>query len=114
MNRVRISIVAALIATTMTLSLVAQNSDKKTLTGVVTDTMCGAKHMIKDKSAAECTRACVKQGMDYGLLVGEKVYTLTGDKAAIDKLAGQHVTVTGTLSGNTLKVDTIKAAGKAS
>ena len=28
----------------------------KTLTGIVSDSMCGTHHMEKDKSAAECTR----------------------------------------------------------
>ncbi len=48
----------------------------KTLTGTVSDSMCGAKHMTKDKSPAECTRICVKQGMKYALVAGNKVYTL--------------------------------------
>jgi predicted solute-binding protein len=48
----------------------------KTLTGIVSDSMCGAHHMAKDKSPAECARMCVKQGMKYALLVGDKVYTL--------------------------------------
>jgi hypothetical protein len=112
MIRFRISFAAALLAlTTMTISVAAQDSGKKTLTGVITDTMCGATHMMKDKSAAECTRICVKQGMQYGLLVGKKVYALQGDTAVIDKLAGQRATVTGTVNGNNLKVDEIKRAG---
>ncbi|HSU18899.1 MAG TPA: hypothetical protein VLI45_04075 [Acidobacteriaceae bacterium] len=32
------------------------------LRGTVTDVMCGKKHMMKNASAAECTRACVKAG----------------------------------------------------
>ncbi len=52
-----------------------------TLTGVVTDSMCGASHMMPGKSAAECTRECVKGGSDYALLVGKKVYTLKGNPA---------------------------------
>jgi len=35
----------------------------KTFTGVITDTMCGAKPhsaMMKDKSEAECIRSCIK------------------------------------------------------
>ncbi len=39
----------------------------KTLTGTVSDSMCGAHHMEKDKSAAECTRECVKKGTKYAL-----------------------------------------------
>src|SRR6266571_7531838 len=53
-------------------------SATKTLTGVVSDSMCGAKHMAKNKTAAECTRECVKAGSDYALVVGNKVYVLEG------------------------------------
>src|SRR5438105_9029170 len=50
----------------------------KTLTGIVSDSMCGAHHMAKDKSPAECARMCVKQGMKYALVIGSKVYTWAG------------------------------------
>lgn len=58
-------------------SLFAQAT--QTITGTVTDSMCGAHHMMKDKSAAECTRECVKEGSEYALATGNKVYTLKGD-----------------------------------
>lgn len=60
-------------------ALFAQAS--QSFTGTVTDSMCGAHHMMKDTTAAECTRKCVKQGADYALSSGDKVYTLRGDKA---------------------------------
>ena len=82
----------------------------QTLTGTVSDSMCGKKHMMAGKTAAECTRACVKEGSDYALVVGDKVYTLKGDGAAIDKLAGAKVTVKGKLSGSTVTMASIKAA----
>ncbi len=43
-------------------SLFAQAT--QTITGTVTDAMCGAHHMMKDATAAQCTRACIKQGME--------------------------------------------------
>ncbi|PYP90890.1 MAG: hypothetical protein DMG65_09680 [Candidatus Angelobacter sp. Gp1-AA117] len=82
----------------------------KTLTGVISDSMCGAKHMAKDKSAADCTRECVKSGSDYALVVGEKVYTLKGNAADLDKYAGEQVTVKGTVSGNTITAESVTAA----
>jgi hypothetical protein len=82
----------------------------QTLTGTVSDAMCGKKHMIAGKSAAECTRACVKEGSDYALVVGDKVYTLKGDKTAIDKFAGANVIVKGKTSGSTVTMESIKAA----
>jgi hypothetical protein len=83
----------------------------QTLTGTVSDTMCGPQHMMKDASPAKCTRECVKSGSDYALVSGGKVYTLKGNSTQLDKFAGQVVKVTGKLSGNTLTVDSI-AAGK--
>ncbi len=77
-------------------------------TGVVTDSMCGAKHMMAN--AADCTRACVKQGSSYALLVGDKVYTLKGHEAEVDKLAGQKATVSGSVSGTTIQVASVKGS----
>lgn len=84
----------------------------KTLTGTVSDSMCGAHHMAKDKSAAECTRECVKIGTNYALIVGTKVYTLNGHEAELDKLAGQNATVKGSVTGETVKVEAVAAAKK--
>ena len=89
-------------------ALLAQSS--QTLTGTVSDTMCGAQHMMKDVSAAKCTRECVKQGSDYALVSGGKVYTLKGKSSELDKYAGQNVTLIGKVSGNTVTVDSISAA----
>lgn len=82
-------------------------SNPKTLTGIVSDSMCVATHMLKDKSPAECTRLCVKDGQSYALLVGKNVYTLTGHQRELDQLAGQTVTVTGRLNGNTFEVESV-------
>jgi hypothetical protein len=91
-----------------TASLFAQTT--QTITGTVTDAMCGAHHMMKDATPAQCTRECVKQGSDYALASSGKVYTLKGDKAQFDKFAGQNVTVKGKVSGATISVDSIGAA----
>ena len=84
----------------------------KTLTGLVSDSMCGAHHMAKDKSPAECARMCVKQGMKYALVVGSKVYTLEGHEGELDKLAGEKVTVKGEVTGDTVAVQSVLPAKK--
>lgn len=90
-----------------------KDSGKQTLTGVVSDSMCGAKHMMEG-SAAACTRACVKKGSNYALVVGEKVYTLnTSDKNTLDqldKLAGEKAKITGTVNGDTVDVSSVSGA----
>ena len=89
------------------LTAVAQ---QQSLTGVVTDSMCGAAHMAKDKTPAECTQVCVKDGMKYALAVEKKVYTLEGHEAELAKLTGQKVTVKGTLKGDTLSIQEVAAS----
>ncbi|HSZ60537.1 MAG TPA: hypothetical protein VK828_01990 [Terriglobales bacterium] len=84
----------------------------QTLTGEVSDAMCGAKHEMPGNAAA-CTRGCVKHGSQYALVVGDKVYTLqTSDQAALDKLndlAGAKAKVTGDVNGDTITVKSVAA-----
>jgi hypothetical protein len=85
-----------------------------TLSGTVSDAMCGAKHPVAD--AAGCTRDCVKKGSDYALITADgKVYTLkaeTSSKSALDKLAGKMARINGDVNGTTLTVKSVKAVGK--
>jgi hypothetical protein len=83
----------------------------QTLTGVVTDTMCGKKHtMAPGKPDADCVRGCVKAGASYALLVGDKLYTLKGDAKQIDPFAAKKATVKGEVNGNAIVVSAIAEA----
>jgi hypothetical protein len=90
-------------------ALFAQGSSQS-FSGTVSDSMCGAQHMMKNATPAECTRECVKRGSDFALVSGAKVYTLKGDKAQLDKYAGQKVTVKGQASGDTITVTSVAPA----
>jgi hypothetical protein len=85
---------------------------KQTLTGEVSDAMCGRKHM--EDPAADCTRTCVQHGSKYSLVVGDKIYILeTSDKAALallDTQAGKKATVTGSVNGDSIEVSSVVAA----
>lgn len=85
----------------------------QTLTGKVSDAMCGAKHS-EGVDPATCVRACVKKGAKYALVVGDKVYILdTPSQAAKDelnKLAWEQAKVTGTVNGDTIEVKSVTAA----
>jgi hypothetical protein len=87
------------------------SSASKTLIGTVSDSMCGAHHMEKGKSAAECTRE-VKKGTKYALVVEKKVYTLDGHEAELDKLAGERATVKGSVMGEMVMVESVAPAKK--
>ena len=102
----------SLLFASMALSAAWAADKPQTLTGEVSDAMCGAKHMM-DGGAAECTRECVSKGSKYALVVGDKVYTLdTTDKSALEKLgnlAGQKAKVSGAVSGDTIAVSSVSA-----
>jgi len=103
---------AALLLLTLSTLALAGSADK-TFTGVVSDDMCGRRHtMMPGKPDADCVRACVKAGSKYALVTPDKVYKLDGPSAQIDKLAGANATVTGTLTGDTIKVSAIAPAKK--
>ena len=95
-------------------ALLAAADKPQKYTGVITDTMCGAKHTMNITPDDKCVRECVKMDPSktkYGLLVGRDVYVLS-DQQTPDKFAAQKVTVTGTLFAKTkvLKVDSLEAA----
>jgi hypothetical protein len=84
----------------------------ETLTGVVSDSTCGAAHMMKNMTPADCARACVKISGGYVLVVGTKVYTLKGHEAELDKLAAEAVIVKGAVNGKTITVESVVSAKK--
>ncbi len=106
MNIRKVTIAIALFTALITANLATAAT--QTLTGVITDDMCGKKHtMMPGKPDSECIRACVKAGSKYALLVGDKVYTLTGDTKQLDQLAGKKVKVAGDVTGNKMAVKAI-------
>ena len=89
----------------------AQNKAKtETITGTVTDNMCGLKHTMGNKVPKDCAPACVKM-MDakYALAVGDKVYELDGKTADLAKMGGAKAKVTGTVDGKTIHVTAVTA-----
>jgi len=66
-----------------------------TLTGIVSDSICGSDHGISAPGDAECTRSCVELGAQYALVVGDKMYVLQGHQADLDRFAGATVRLTG-------------------
>lgn len=84
----------------------------QSFTGLITDTMCGAKHvMAKDMTQEQCVRMCVKESSDYALYDGKDVWKLSDQKKAAQFSANQ-VIVTGTAntSSKTIKVVSIEAS----
>jgi hypothetical protein len=99
------------IAFTLTAAgLLPTAGEKKTLTGIITDEMCGNEHkMMNVKPDEKCVTECVKMGSRFALLDRSTVYTLSDQKTSA-KFAGQKVSVTGVVDGKNIKVNSIAAA----
>lgn len=82
-----------------------------TYTGMVTCSQCGARHPAASaKTAADCSRTCVRSGAQFALVAGERTYLLNGDVAPLKKLAGQRATIVGVMNGNTITISAAAAA----
>ena len=68
-----------------------------TLTGTLSDEVCGAAHAMKHLTPAECAHECLMREADYVLVVKDKIYTLKPDnttaQADLYRLVGGSVTV---------------------
>jgi hypothetical protein len=111
LRKMMIAVAAVGMFAAITIQSQAQDAGTDTtLTGVVSDAACGAKHSMSTMSAADCTRMCVKAGQGFALVVGDKVYGLRGDSAELDKYAAQRVTVKGKLKGTAVAVNSVAPA----
>jgi hypothetical protein len=87
----------------------------QTFSGFITDANCGPRHTDSEQSATECARMCVRNGSRYIVVDGDRNYELAGDPRLFGEFAGQRVSLTGVLSGNTIKVSSmgVQTAGRA-
>ena len=101
---------AFLLSTGITLASPQSEAKGKVFMGNISDSMCGAKHMMPGGDKA-CTVECVKGGSKYVLVdpASGKVYELSDQKKP-EAFPGQKVKVTGTLKGKTIMVTSIDAA----
>ena len=108
-----------LISTLIVSTALLVAADKpQTFTGVITDTMCGAKHSMGITPDDKCVRECINMDpkkWKYALLVGKNMYVLS-DQQTPEKFTAQKVTVTGTLfeTAKIIKVDKVEVASSAS
>ena len=80
-------------------------ADATTVNGYVSDSKCGAK----GKTNAECTKKCIQAGAKMVVVTdkGDKVLTVDNPDALAGH-EGHHVAVTGTVSGDSIHVDSVK------
>ncbi|HUI43941.1 MAG TPA: hypothetical protein VL523_18415 [Terriglobia bacterium] len=87
----------------------------ETITGVVSDGMCGLKHSKASAEAAACVKRCTATGDEELLLVSEGKIYRTLDQAKLKGFEGQEVKVTGRLEkmgdDQTITIESVVAAG---
>ena len=85
-----------------------QHSDITSFSGLITDSYCGARHQRHSNLTPEdCARLCIRNGASYVLVNGHHRYILSGNKESLNKLLGTRATVTGTLAGDTIEVNSV-------
>ena len=90
MKRVVFAVLAATFITGTGIDLLA-------VEGVINDTMCGKRHMLPGKKDPQCIKECIGGKTKYALVVGDKVYALSGPVSEFEKYAGKQVRVSGEL-----------------
>jgi len=91
-----------------------------TMTGMISDSACGSSHakMIEGHKEAkmterDCTLACVKAGGKFVFVSGGKVYNITNQNlAALTEHAGETVSLTGDVNGDSVTVSKVATSGK--
>jgi len=78
------------------------------LKGYISDSHCAASKTDMGAVAdrIQCVNKCIKGGAEAVLVVGDKVYKITNQKAVL-KYAGKDVTVDGNVTGDTIEVTKI-------
>ncbi len=84
-------------------------SKPQTYTGVVTTTMCGGTNHVSGLTPAACVRKCIREGSQFALVVGGKLYKLNGNTAGLDAYAGEKASVFGTARSETIHVTSVSA-----
>ena len=99
----------ALMSATMIPGVQQVHAATKVVDGVISDTMCGRKHMFPGKTESQCIQECMKGTASYALVTAAKIYTLTGKPETIAPFAGKHVHVEGNLKDSAITVTSIHA-----
>ncbi len=98
----------------LALSAIGLFGADQTLSGTVSDSMCGATHPTgehngKTLTARQCTQACIKKGAAYVFVSDGKVYNISNQTApGLAKYAGENVKLTGDVNGSAITVSKIK------
>ena len=79
-------------------------------TGFISDVHCGAMHMDGSQKSIDCVKTCVKGGQAPVFVTMDKKVLKIADASKVQNFLGLKVTVAGKLAGDSLTIDTVKAA----
>ena len=94
-------------ATIFALTIASTSAFAATWKGTISDTMCGAKHVNATADDKACAQKCVKGGEAAVFVSGGKIYKID-NQDAIASHVGDKVTLSGTMNGDTIHVDSVK------
>jgi hypothetical protein len=79
--------------------------DATHLKGYIDDSMCAASKtpMCTPETRVACAKKCIKGGATAVLVVGDKVYKISNQKAVL-KYAGKNVIIDGKIPDDTIEV----------
>ena len=102
----RITLLAAVFAMA---AMTAMAADSTTITGWISDSMCGAKHM---GTGADCVKKCIDSGLKPVFVDPNKQVWSIDNPDAVKAFYGDHVTVTATTDAakKSVHIDTIAEA----
>ena len=85
---------------------------ERSLTGTVTCSGRITHHYVcqRNQTLQSCTLACVQQGSDFVLMVGNKPYSLEGDRSSLERFAGRTATVAGLVTNDGIHVQAVSNA----
>lgn len=82
-------------------------ADPTTVNGYVSDSKCGAKNA--GEAGAACTKKCVKEGAKLVVVTdGDQKVIAVDNPDVLTGHEGHHVAVTGTMTGDSMHVDSVK------
>ena len=78
-------------------------ADNTTIKGYVNDAACG----IKNKTNVECARKCIGKGAKMVVVTDDDKVLTVNNPTALKGREGQHVAVTGKVTGSSIDVDRV-------
>ena len=97
------------LAVLLVLSLLAFTAAAAEMTGYISDVTCAKKDVAKVESDAHagCAAGCAKKGAALVFVSNGKIYQVD-DQSKVQEHVGHKVTITGNVSGDTLKIENVK------